>query len=104
MTTSAQTVPSAPTAAVAPRGVNHLVLNVRDIEVSHKFWTEIMGFKCVAELKNRPWKMRFYSGVDDRGGSPITTWPSPKSRPGRARTRRASGSCSPARWASTTWR
>ena len=68
MSTSSQTVPSAPTAAVAPRGVNHLVLNVRDIEVSHKFWTEIMGFKCVAELKNRPWKMRFYSGVDDKGG------------------------------------
>src|SRR5258706_13356358 len=68
MSTSTQTVPSAPTAAVAPRGVNHLVLNVRDIEVSHKFWTEIMGFKCVAELKNRPWKMRFYSGVDDKGG------------------------------------
>jgi catechol 2,3-dioxygenase len=68
MPTSTQTVPSAPTAAVAPRGVNHLVLNVRDIEVSHKFWTEIMGFKCVAELKNRPWKMRFYSGVDDKGG------------------------------------
>jgi catechol 2,3-dioxygenase len=54
--------------AVAPRGVNHLVLNVRNLDVSHKFWTEIIGFKCVAELKDRPWKMRFYSGVDSEGG------------------------------------
>jgi catechol 2,3-dioxygenase len=54
-----------------PRGINHVVLNVRDLEVSHRFWTEIMGFRCVAELKpipgrKRP-KMRFYSGVDAQG-------------------------------------
>ena len=57
--------------AQAPRGINHLVLNVRDLEVSHRFWTEIIGFRCVAELKpipgrKRP-KMRFYSGVDAEG-------------------------------------
>jgi catechol-2,3-dioxygenase len=57
--------------AQTPRGVNHLVLNVSNIEVSHKFWTEIMGFKCVAQLKPiagrvRP-NMRFYSGVDPEG-------------------------------------
>src|SRR5207253_400402 len=45
-----------------------LVLNVRDLEVSHKFWTEIIGFRQVAELKDRPFKMRFYSGVDADGG------------------------------------
>jgi catechol-2,3-dioxygenase len=50
-----------------PRGINHLVLNVRDLEVSHRFWTEIMGFRCVAELKGRPWRMRFYSGVGEKG-------------------------------------
>ena len=60
-----------PTNAVPPRGINHLVLNVRNLEVSHKFWTEIIGFKCVAALKpipgrKRP-KMRFYSGVDAQG-------------------------------------
>jgi catechol 2,3-dioxygenase len=60
-----------PTDAQPPRGINHLVLNVRDLEASHKFWTEIMGFRCVAELKpradrSRP-KMRFYSGVDSHG-------------------------------------
>jgi len=53
--------------AVTPRGVNHIVLNVRDIDVSHQFWTEMMGFRCVAELKNRPFRMRFYSGLDEQG-------------------------------------
>jgi catechol 2,3-dioxygenase len=52
---------------VTPRGINHVVLNVRDLEVSHRFWTEIMGFRQVAELKNRPFKMRFYSGVNAHG-------------------------------------
>src|SRR6266571_271582 len=56
---------------VTPRGINHIVLNVKDIEVSHRFWTEIMGFRCVAELKSTPDrvrpKMRFYSGLDQKG-------------------------------------
>ena len=30
--------------AVTPVGLNHLVLNVRNLEESHKFWTEIIGF------------------------------------------------------------
>ena len=64
-------VPAPPTHAQPPRGINHLVLNVRDLEVSHRFWTEVMGFRCVAELKpvpgrRRP-KMRFYSGLDAHG-------------------------------------
>ena len=54
-----------------PRGINHVVLNVRDLEVSHRFWTEAMGFRCVAELKAMPGrrrpKMRFYSGLDAQG-------------------------------------
>jgi catechol-2,3-dioxygenase len=57
---------------VMPLGINHLVLNVRDIEESHRFWTEILGFRQVGELRPsarrpNPPKMRFYSG--DRGGS-----------------------------------
>jgi catechol 2,3-dioxygenase len=63
--------PAAPQRAVTPRGVNHVVLNVRDIEVSHKFYTEILGFKQVAALKPKPDRppltMRFYSGVDEQG-------------------------------------
>jgi catechol 2,3-dioxygenase len=71
MSNSDASVPSAPDRSQAPRGVNHIVLNVRDIEVSHRFWTDIIGFKCVAQLKPTPGrvrpKMRFYSGVDAHG-------------------------------------
>lgn len=60
-----------PNAPFTPVGLNHLVLNVRNLEESHRFWTEIVGFKLVGELKKTPTrpnppKMRFYSG--DRGG------------------------------------
>lgn len=55
-------------AAVAPRGINHLVLNVRDIEESHHFWSDLLGFRQVGALKptGRPdsMTMRFYSGLD----------------------------------------
>ena len=55
--------------AVAPRRINHIVLNVRDIEESHQFWTEIVGLKQVAALRPRPGmtvpKMRFYSADHD---------------------------------------
>lgn len=64
---SEQEIPSAP---MRPTGINHLVLNVRDMDESHAFWTEILGFQQVGELKPRPEfpgvKMRFYSG--DRDG------------------------------------
>ena len=55
---------------VTPTGLNHLVLNVRNLEESHRFWTEIVGFKQVGELKAtperpNPAKMRFYSGDHD---------------------------------------
>src|SRR5688572_15429124 len=42
-----ETMTTKPAQAQTPRGINHLVLNVRNMEVSHKFWTEILGFKCV---------------------------------------------------------
>jgi catechol-2,3-dioxygenase len=57
--------------ALTPTGINHLVLNVRNLEESHAFWTEIVGLKQVGELHPRadqphlP-KMRFYSC--DHGG------------------------------------
>jgi len=53
-------VPEAPTEAVTPGGVNHLVINVRNMEESHKFWSEILGFKLVGKSSRRP--MQFYSG------------------------------------------
>ena len=63
-------VPSSPAAAVTPVGLNHLVLNVRDIEASHRFWTEMLGFHQVGEVPPRlggvqRGAMRFYSGVRD---------------------------------------
>jgi catechol 2,3-dioxygenase len=59
---------------VTPRGINHLVLNVRDIEESHSFWTEVVGFRQVGQLtptkeRPNPPKMRFYSGVREDGTS-----------------------------------
>ena len=58
------------TSAVTPRGLNHLVLNVRDMEESHRFWCDLLGFQQVGELEPRGGKppamnMRFYSGVID---------------------------------------
>ena len=40
---------------VAPTGLNHIVLNVRDMEESHQFWTEIIGLRLVGEFRQRPW-------------------------------------------------
>lgn len=59
-------------AAVAPAAVNHVVLNVRDMDESHRFWTELVGFKHVGTAKPRPDRpvapnMRFYS-CDHGGG------------------------------------
>ena len=55
----------APTAAVPPAGVNHLVLNVRDIERPDDFWTRLMGFKRIGELHREGMTMRFYNGSTD---------------------------------------
>jgi len=57
---------------VRPRGINHRVLNVRDIEESQKFWTEVVGFEMVGQLtppadRPNPPKMRFYSGTRSDG-------------------------------------
>lgn len=50
----------APGAPVQPHGISHLVLNVRDIERSHRFYTQMLGFRQVGEIERL--KMRFYSG------------------------------------------
>ena len=43
--------------------VNHLVLNVRDIEASHHFYTDLLGFEQCGELSHTM-KMRFYRGSE----------------------------------------
>jgi catechol 2,3-dioxygenase len=57
---------------VAPVGVNHVVLNVRNMEESHQFWTEVVGLRLVGEFRQRPGRpttprMRFYSGTGRTG-------------------------------------
>jgi catechol 2,3-dioxygenase len=60
----AVTVPAAP---VPPAAINHLVLNVKDIERAHAFWSGILGFRQCGEIAPRPDRpgvvMRFYRGA-----------------------------------------
>ncbi len=54
----------ADTKASIPMGVNHLVLNVRDIDASHRFYTEVLGYEQVGTLTGpiaATMNMRFYS-------------------------------------------
>lgn len=47
-------------------GLSHLVINVRDLDVSHAFYTDVLGFTQCGELgqPNRIGRMRFYRGDD----------------------------------------
>jgi len=66
-----------PTQTVRPRksmpvGLNHVVLNVRDMAESHRFYTEVVGLTQVGELRAtaerpNPPKMRFYSADHGAG-------------------------------------
>jgi tRNA G46 methylase TrmB len=38
---------------VTPRGINHLALNIRDMEESHCFWTEIVGLLALDGVVER---------------------------------------------------
>lgn len=64
------TIHSNTTASVqVPLGINHLVLNVRDIEESHHFWSALLGFRHVGTFRPTTLAaappMRFYSGQRD---------------------------------------
>jgi len=57
------------TTSKAPKpSINHLVLQVRDIEASHRFYTEVLGFTQCATLDTPAAPnavMRFYVGSGD---------------------------------------
>lgn len=58
-----------------PSGLNHLVINVRNMEETHRFWTEMLGFQQVGQvvsgdLSRMQRKMQFYSA--DHGGGRLT--------------------------------
>ena len=60
----------APAGPVAPSGLNHIVINVRDIAETHRFWTQMLGFQQVGEYRPRgavgpQRKMQFYSADHD---------------------------------------
>lgn len=49
--------------------VSHLVLTVRDIDASHRFFTEVLGFEQCGQFESPYFKdvdMRFYRGAPDR--------------------------------------
>jgi catechol 2,3-dioxygenase len=51
----------------APLGLNHLVINVRNMAESHRFWTDVIGFQRVGTGQHLsegepPRAMAFYSG------------------------------------------
>ncbi|MDE2006613.1 MAG: VOC family protein [Rhodospirillales bacterium] len=55
-----------------PSGLNHLVINVRDMEATHRFWTEMLGFRQVGyfdagDPSSLRRHMRFYSGDHGEG-------------------------------------
>lgn len=71
-----------------PVGVNHLVLNVRDLEKSHRFYTEMLGFEQCGELgPHIPLTMKFYRSspeshhdvalvqlADPEAAGPVAPW------------------------------
>ncbi|HET9666204.1 MAG TPA: VOC family protein [Desertimonas sp.] len=56
---------SGPSRASSGANINHLVLNVRDIEASHRFYTEVLGMEQCGDLTHTV-TMRFYRGDRSR--------------------------------------
>ena len=59
---------------VRPSDLNHLVINVRNMDETHRFWTEMLGFRQVGyfmagDPSGLERKMQFYSA--DHGGGRV---------------------------------
>jgi catechol 2,3-dioxygenase len=87
------TTTSATKASTGAR-LEHLVLNVRDIEVSHRFYTEVLGFEQCGDLTHTM-TMRFYRSdptrhhdlalvelADPEQAGPVPPWTMDPVRPG----------------------
>jgi catechol 2,3-dioxygenase len=87
------TTTSATKASTGAR-LEHLVLNVRDIEVSHRFYTEVLGFQQCGDLTHTM-TMRFYRSdptrhhdvalvelADPEQAGPVQPWTMDPVRPG----------------------
>lgn len=63
-------------------GINHLVLNVRDLEASHRFYTELLGFEQCGELEDQPMSMRFYRATpESHHDLALVQMPEPEAEP-----------------------
>jgi catechol-2,3-dioxygenase len=60
-------------------GISHLVLQVRDIEASHSFYTDMLGFEYVSSLDKNvaPYDMRFYRGASGHHDVALIHTPDP---------------------------
>lgn len=71
-----------------PLGISHLVITAREMEESHRFWTEVVGFMQVGERRptaeepDIPY-MRFYVGDRGENGNhhDIALWEIPEFDP-----------------------
>ncbi|HEX7928482.1 MAG TPA: VOC family protein [bacterium] len=57
-----------PKGPMTPMGLSHIVLNVRNLEESHHFYADLLGFRMTGEWRPRSEpkrRMRFYSGSRD---------------------------------------
>jgi catechol 2,3-dioxygenase len=73
-----------PSEAMQPDHVNHLVLNCTDLDRTHKFWTEIVGFRQVAQIppdSDKP-RARFYVGRAGTGHHDIAFFQIEGAEPG----------------------
>ena len=88
------TTPTAPSRPSKGGKVEHLVLNVRDIEASHRFYTEVIGFEQCGDLTHTM-TMRFYRSdptrhhdvalvemADPEQAGPVERWTMDPVRPG----------------------
>src|SRR3954452_3349443 len=65
--------------------VSHVVLTVRDIDASHRFFTDVLGFEQCGQFENPMFAgvdMRFYRGAPDRHHDlALVQSPDPASQP-----------------------